>query len=150
MLEFVKTNSENSDFRALIGLLDVELNIRYNRPLDFLNPTNAIPYCNTVLLVKRDDVFVGCGCFKAYEKDTVELKRVFVIKEARKNGIALELVRNLEGWASDLGFFRLILETGVNQPEAIALYKKLNYNKIENFPPYIGNELSVCLGKSLR
>jgi ribosomal protein S18 acetylase RimI-like enzyme len=39
--------------------------------------------------------------------------------------------------------------SGVNQPEAIALYEKAGYRRIENYGPYANNEESICMGKSL-
>ncbi len=147
MLEFIKTDSNDPTFRALIDLLDIELNERYNRPLDFKNNLNEVPYSETVILVKKENMYVACGCFKEYDEQTVELKRIFVKKAYRSQGISKYLVSALEDWSKSLNYTRIILETGVNQPEAISLYKTLGYEIIENFSPYVGHQLSICMQK---
>jgi len=50
----------------------------------------------------------------------------------------------------ELGFSRCILETGYNQPEAIALYKKCGYQITENYGQYIGVKNSICFEKILQ
>jgi hypothetical protein len=42
-----------------------------------------------------------------------------------------------------------ILETGVNQPEAIAAYEKSGYVRIPNFYPYEEVRESICMQKGL-
>jgi GNAT superfamily N-acetyltransferase len=55
----------------------------------------------------------------------------------------------LEERARGLGATRLVLETGTRQPEAIALYVRSGFSRIEPFGEYVGEPLSVCMGKSL-
>ena len=148
VLKLIETDSNDTHFQTLIDVLDEELNDRYGRPFGFKNDLNEIPFCETVILVKKDSEFVACGCFKEYDKLSVELKRVFVKKKFRGQGISKVLVNKLEDWAVSLGYSRFVLETGVNQPEAISLYKKLRYQVIKNFPPYVGHELSICMEKN--
>jgi ribosomal protein S18 acetylase RimI-like enzyme len=47
------------------------------------------------------------------------------------------------------GGARLILETGIRQPEAIRLYEKCGFTRIPNFPPYDQDPLSVCYAMEL-
>ena len=62
---------------------------------------------------------------------------------------ATKLLEKLESWAKDLGFSRLILETGMRNPEAIALYRRAGYKTIDNYDQYIGRENSVCFAKPI-
>ena len=92
---------------------------------------------------------MGCGAFREKEKDTVEIKRMFVHPDYRKKGIASAVLAELEIWAKEVGYIYTILETGKNQPEAINLYQKQNYTIIPNYPPYEKMDNSVCMKKTL-
>jgi GNAT superfamily N-acetyltransferase len=90
---------------------------------------------------------VGCGALRPWDEETVEIKRMFVEERARGSGVAAAILRELERLAFDFGYKRMILETGVRQPEAIALYTRHGFQKIEPFGEYVGNSLSVCYAK---
>jgi len=66
---------------------------------------------------------VGCGALRPLERGVAEVKRMYVEKEARRQGIARQLLRNLESIATQFGYRALRLETGILQPDAIGLYK---------------------------
>src|SRR5208337_4275680 len=84
-----------------------------------------------------DGMPVGCGCLRETGTDrTIEIKRMYVAEKMRGRGIARAILQDLETWAAELGGNRAILETGVNQPEAIALYTGAGYGRIKNYGPY--------------
>lgn len=56
-----------------------------------------------------------------------EIKRLFVDPMARGRGLARQLMAEVEAHARALGIGVLRLETGVAQPEALGLYRKLGY-----------------------
>ena len=72
---------------------------------------------------------------------------MFVPTEHRGRGIAKDILKELESWAVELSFKRCILETGLKQPEAIALYTKSGYTSIPNYGQYQGMYNSVCFEK---
>lgn len=148
MVETVRTTSEHADFRSLIGELDADLNSRYGDLQKQYDGFNKIEEINTVVLVRDNDKAIGCGCFKVMGDDTVEIKRVFLRKEHRGNGIADRILRELELWAAELGYTSAVLETGKGQPEAIRFYTRLGYAPIPNYGHYAGNDNSVCMRKS--
>lgn len=74
---------------------------------------------------------------------------MFVRPELRGRGIAGEILKELEIWANELNFSECILETGIKQPEAIALYRKSGYETIPNYGQYIGVENTVCMKKAI-
>jgi len=77
------------------------------------------------------------------------MKRLFVDPVARGGGIATKLVNKLESQAYSDGYKRIVVETGKNNSDAIRLYTKMNYQLIDNYPPYDGLSNSVCLSKNL-
>jgi GNAT superfamily N-acetyltransferase len=74
---------------------------------------------------------------------------MFVKAEARGKRIAAAILEELEAWAREATFTECVLETGLKQPEAIALYKREGYEQIPNYGQYAGVENSVCMKKAL-
>jgi GNAT superfamily N-acetyltransferase len=72
-----------------------------------------------------------------------------VIRDARRDGVARALLERLEQAARMLGYRQLVLETGVRQVPAIALYSRCGWRRIAPFGPYVGDPTSVCFGKAL-
>ena len=91
----------------------------------------------------------GCGAIQQYSQDAMEIKRMYTIPEKRGLGIASQILRDLENWTIHLNCKKCILETGRNQPDAIAFYKKNNYSIISNFGRYKDSENSICFEKIL-
>ena len=149
MYSIIKTNSENKAFQQLVVELDKELAIRDGDEHAFYDQFNKITTIKHVILVYEEDKAVGCGALKEYNADTMEIKRMYVLLDKRGQGIASLIVQALESWAKELGYSKCILETGVNQPEAIRLYKKNNYTIIPNYGQYAGMVNSVCFQKAL-
>jgi GNAT superfamily N-acetyltransferase len=92
---------------------------------------------------------VGCGGWRAHGDEDAEMKRVYVRPTARRQGLARLIVAELEASAAASGRKRLVLETGNEQPEAIALYEELGYRPVEPFGYYACTPGSLHLGKDL-
>lgn len=151
MIKLVRTNSDNADFLELVKHLDADLAARDGEEMAaFFGQHNKVPNLGTVLLAYENDTPVGCGAFKEFDSETVEVKRMFVFDHKRSQGIASQILMGLEAWAEELGYKVCILETGIKQPEAIRLYEKNHYAYIPNFPPYVGVKRSVCFRKFLK
>ena len=101
------------------------------------------------LVARVDGEAVGCGAVRRHDEGVAELKRMYVAPSARGRGVARALLAALEATARDLGYGALRLETGLRQPEAMALYESSGYRRIEPYGPYAGSELTVCYQKSL-
>ena len=149
MATLIRTSSQNSEFINLVHLLDADLKIRDGEDHAFYAHINKTAILNFALVCYLDNVAVGCGAFREMDKKTVEIKRMFVHPDYRGKGIASAILKELEHWANELNYSQTILETGVNQPEAIALYKKSGYEVIQNYGQYVGVEASVCMKKEL-
>jgi GNAT superfamily N-acetyltransferase len=147
MLKLERTTNEDGEFRRLIAELDEDLNSRYGELQKQYNGFNRVDKIDTVVIARIENEVVGCGCFKPFDNATVEIKRVFLQKNFRGNGIADTILKELESWAAELGYTAAVLETGKGQPEAIRFYTKQGYIVIPNFGQYIGNDNSVCMKK---
>lgn len=148
-LKIVNTNSENKDFKKLIKLLDDDLNGRYGELQKQYDKYNKVDYINDVVIIYKDELPVACGAFKEHDTESIELKRIFVKKENRRQGLSKLIVSELEKLARSKGYKHAVLETGVKQHEAINLYRNTGYEIIENYEPYKGNSNSICMKKNL-
>ncbi|MET0462230.1 MAG: GNAT family N-acetyltransferase [Chitinophagaceae bacterium] len=150
MFDLKRTDNQDPDFRYLIPLLDQDLRSRYNDLQDTYDQHNVIVNVDTVIIAYADEKPVGCGCFKQFDDSSVEMKRMYVKPDFRRQGISTAILKELENWAIENGFRNAVLETGNLQEEAIALYEKLGYTIIPNYPPYESIESSICMQKELR
>jgi len=148
-VQLKRTNSNDANFKSLIILLDEDLH-KINGTIQLAyNQHNVIDYIETVVVAYIDNVPVGCGCFKRFHDDSVEIKRMFVIENQRGKRIASAILEELEVWAKETGYSRSVLETGKKHHEALSLYKRFGYLITENYEPYINMDESVCMAKVL-
>lgn len=139
-----RTEATHPDFIHLVALLDDDLAHRDGEEHDFYHQFNSIESLKYCMLIYENDIPVGCGAIKAFDSKTMEVKRMYVPPQKRGKGIASAILKGLEVWAKELGYKRCVLETGIRQPEAIALYKKNGYQRIPNYGQYLGIANSVC------
>jgi putative acetyltransferase len=103
-----------------------------------------------VFLVGRDDGRpVVCGGIARFDETRAELKRMYVVPEARGRGFGRELLSALEDEARALGYAGIVLETGVQQEAALGLYESAGYAPIPCYGPYAGQAISRCYEKRL-
>lgn len=102
------------------------------------------------LLAWRDGVAVGCGALRRLDAGTGEVRRMFVTRSARREGVGRALLARLEADALALGYRRLVLETGVRQKPAMALYRASGWRRIKPYGTFVGDPTSVCFGKTIR
>jgi GNAT superfamily N-acetyltransferase len=150
MLTIIRTNSDHPDFKGLVQLLDRDLAISDGDDHAFYNQFNSIASIKHALVAYEEDVPVACGAIKSYDPQSMEVKRMFTHPDHRKKGIASAVLSELEQWAVELGISRCVLETGKNQPEAIAMYYRCGYQRIPNYGQYEGVVNSFCFEKMLR
>ncbi|GGV69013.1 MULTISPECIES: GNAT family N-acetyltransferase [Streptomyces] len=84
------------------------------------------------------------------EDGDAELKRLYVIPAMRGRGLARRMLAALEEDARAAGRLRMVLETGDQQPEAIALYTSSGYEPCAKFGYYREYESSLCFAKRLQ
>ncbi len=148
-MKVIRTDTDNSNFRKLVAQLDAYLAKIDGEETAFYSQFNKIDFLKHVILIEEDDKPIACGAMKPHSDDKLEIKRMYTVPEARGKGLASRVVNELEIWAAESGAKSCVLETGKRQKDAVALYKKLGYQIIPNFDPYVGVENSLCFEKRL-
>jgi putative acetyltransferase len=143
---------DSAEARRLIAMSDALLSSLYPVESNHLEDVESLLLPNVRFLGIRDaDTLVACGAVKLMDDDGVygEIKRVFVIPEARGHGHARRMMQALESILRTEGLDLARLETGIEQPEALGLYRALGYRERGPFGSYSTDPLSVFMEKSL-
>ncbi len=139
--------------RALIDSLNAELRDVYSEPgaTHFrLDPEEVTGGRGAFLIIYQEGTPVGCGALRLLDAETAEIKRMYVSPPVRGRGLGRRLVAALEAEARALGVRRLVLETGIWQAAALALYRATGFRPIPLYGEYcLSPGTSVCLGKEL-
>lgn len=149
MITLERCKNSDRNFIDLIVHLDKELAVRDGEDHAFYDQFNKLDNIKHCVVAYENNVPVACGAIKYYDEETFEVKRMFTLPAYRGKGIAGKVLNELEKWAKELLANRCVLETGINQPEAIALYQKLGYWRIANYGQYKGVSSSLCFQKSI-
>ena len=148
-MELIRTDSQHPDFIDLVKLLDAYLKITDGDEHEFYNQFNNIDVLKHVVIAYSENKAIGCGAFKEFDNNSVEIKRMYTLPETRGKGTATMVLKALEFWAKEIGYSNCILETGIRQIEAVNFYKKRNYNVIPSYGQYLNMDNSVCFKKLL-
>ncbi len=146
------------DAARLVEEVQEEYVVRYggrdNTPLD---PTMFDPPLGAFFVGYVDDVALATGAWRRRSDvealgstSTAEIKRMYVAAGARRTGLARAILAHLEQTAREAGAEVMILETGLAQPEAIALYESSGYTPIPGFGHYKWAPNNRCFAKLLR
>jgi putative acetyltransferase len=104
----------------------------------------------TFLVARTSGRAVGVGALLRHGLEFGEIKRMYVAPEMRGLKLGCKILNTLEEQARADGLPYLRLETGVRQPEAIALYRSAGYREIPPFGNYKADPLSIFMEKPLR
>lgn len=136
--------------RQLVAELDAYLDTLYPPEQNFLTPVAALAKAEAAFITAMvDGELAGCGAMVNHGGHYGELKRIYVRPAFRGLGVGWQLMGALEQLALEQGLLRLKLETGIYQPEAIALYQRCGYLHCERFGDYPDAATSVFMAKSL-
>lgn len=145
-----RTDPTDAHYRKLVEALDRELAVTDGDDHAFYDQFNGSEDIHHVMVATKGERAVACGAIKAFDERTMEVKRMYTLPQVRGRGLAVELLRELEKWAAELGYKRLILETGSRQLAAIRLYEKYGFQRMaENYGQYAEMENSICFEKSV-
>jgi putative acetyltransferase len=130
--------------------LDQYQTVLYPAESNHLLDIAALQQSHVLFAVARDPFgdALGCGAV-VMNREYGEIKRMFVRPESRGRGIATQLLAFLEACAAAGGCHQLMLETGIRQPEAIALYRRCGYTQRGPFDGYCDDPLSLFMEKAL-
>ena len=136
----------------LLGRLVAELQRRYDddgAPGAPLDPVAFRPPHGTFLVAHVAGRPAGCGGLRTHTPGVGEVKRMYVDPTVRRRGVARLLLAALEDAGRTLGHRRLLLETGTQQPEALALYDSAGWTRIPPYGEWRDSPLSVCYARDL-
>jgi putative acetyltransferase len=144
---------EKPDKPAIIELiqqLDEYLESLYPPESNHLLDIKTLMGENIIFLAAKDNErYVGCGALRLFKGEYAEVKRMYVVPAERGKGIAHQLLSKLEQLASESGLKVLRLETGIAQLEALRLYEKFGFYKIDAFGEYVADPLSLYFEKRI-
>jgi ribosomal protein S18 acetylase RimI-like enzyme len=136
--------------QELVGRVQQEYVQRYGGPDESpVTPGEFTPPTGVFLVAEVDGVPAGTGAWRTLGDGRAEMKRVYVEPAFRRRGLAQALVEALEADAARAGIRSLELNSGPEQPEALALYALLGYRPVSGFGVYACHPDAVFLGKDL-
>jgi ribosomal protein S18 acetylase RimI-like enzyme len=141
---------DDADVIRLVEQVQQEYVVRYGGPdeaavdLDEFVPPNGVFLVGLV-----DGEPAATGGWRRIDDGVVEIKRMYVAPHARGHGFARRLLAELEAGAAASGAARVVLNTGNQQPEAIALYESSGYRRVPAFGHYACQPGALFYGKEL-
>ena len=151
-MEIEHLDPDSPETQVLIALSDSYYLDMYPTESNHLETSEDLKKPNVLFLGGRVGTgLVASGAAKIMDDDGVygEIKRVFVIDQQRGKGLSYEIMQALETELKSRGIKIFRLETGVKQPEALGLYRKLGYHDRGPFGSYEIDPYSVFMEKNL-
>lgn len=141
-----------AEVQALVAASDAFYDGLYPQESSHLEALDDLGKPNVLFFGCRVDAnLVASGAAKLMDDDGdyAEIKRVFVLDAYRGQGLSAKIMNYLESELQRRGVKLLRLETGVLQPEALGLYRKLGYRERGPFGAYEADPLSVFMEKAV-
>jgi putative acetyltransferase len=141
---------DRQEIIELIKQLDGYLKSLYPPESNHLLDISTLMGENIIFLTAKDGTrYVGCGALRLFKGQYAEIKRMYVVPSERGKGVAYRLLTELQRLAAGAGLQILRLETGIHQLEALNLYEKFGFCRIEPFGEYTADPLSLCFEKRI-
>jgi len=117
---------------------DRELIDKYFDEQEFERELSNLPGIYTephgaLLLAYLDGIAAGCVALKQLDQTTCEMKRMFVEREFQGRGIGRALGAGIVEKAREAGYSRMYLDTSINQPEAMTLYRSMGFTDTDPY-----------------
>lgn len=147
----INTESPNQpEVRAMLARLDAYCAALYPAESNHLMDIDALMQGDVLFLVARDVDGSAVGCAALVNREGYgEVKRMFVDEARRGLGTGRQLLEHIGMFAAMSGLRTLRLETGIHQPQAIALYERAGFTRCEPFGDYRPDPLSLFMEKHL-
>jgi GNAT superfamily N-acetyltransferase len=154
MPEEITVRAEAADSLIAVRLVDAmvtEMDQLYGQPPgggvgSGASPSDFTPPTGAFLVIYAGGRPVACGGLKRDDDGVAEIKRMYVVPEARRQGLGRQLLDALEDRARELGYARIRLDTGARQPHAQTMYERAGYHPIDN---YNGNSQASFWGEKI-
>ena len=148
-MEIRFVTADSADFRSLAAQLDAyyftlvgDIQLKYAEP-------NRPENMNALAVAYEGEIPIACGAWKAIDRDTAEIKRIFVDPAHRRKGAASRMIRALEENVLASGRHKLILETAVDTSGSHALYGALGYKTRDYYGSPAGADNCLCFHKEI-
>jgi putative acetyltransferase len=147
----INTETPNQpEVLAMLARLDDYHAALYPAASNHLMDVDALLREDALFLVARDIDGRAVGCAALVNRGGYgELKRMFVDAERRGQGTGRKLLEQIVMFASMSGIQVLRLETGIHQREAIGLYQRAGFERVDAFGDYRPDPLSLFMEKRL-
>lgn len=145
-------NPDSPEVQTLLAVSDAYYVNLYPAESNHLESSDDLKKPNVLFVGCRiDGELVASGAAKIMQDDGsfAEIKRVFVVDDHRGKGLSSKVMCFLETELQGRGVSLFRLETGVKQPEALGLYRKLGYLERGPFGSYRADPYSVFMEKQV-
>lgn len=149
MIEVRRVAWDDPDGIALREAQQSEVSARYGVDDSEPGPKPTAADMTLFLVAFDGEEPVGCGGLRALDATHGEVKRMYVVPARRGTGVSTAILSRLEEEARALGWERLLLETGTEQPDAMRFYEREGFARIPNYGHYVDSEISRCYAKAL-
>jgi putative acetyltransferase len=148
-IKLTKVSSGSPEVKSLSDELHKELELIYGNGMieDFLDENKQM----LIFFVAYDESenATACSALKHFNETTAEIKRMYVKPEHRGRGISKLILTRIEDEAKELNYNRLVLETGLKQPEAMGLYNEFGYKPLKCYGRHTDDPDSRCFEKMI-
>ncbi len=138
---------ENRDFRSLAAQLDAYYYTLVGDVQDRYADVNRPENMDALAVAYVGEKAVACGAWKARGQTIAEIKRIYVLPEYRRQGVATALIRALEENALAKGMRKFLLETATTTGQSHGLYLSLGYRITDYYGSPAGAENCLCFVK---
>jgi ribosomal protein S18 acetylase RimI-like enzyme len=91
------------------------------------------PPRGALLVAEENGHIAGCVALRELRNGVCEMKRMFVASEFHGRGVGQALACAVIERARDLGYRKMMLDTGPAQREAQGLYRKIGFKDVEPY-----------------
>ena len=143
-------NPRQPEIMALLAQSDIDYAGLYPGESNHLLDVSSLAAPEVTFLVARvSGSAAGFGALLRHGAAFGEVKRMYVAPAMRARKLGRLLLSALEDHARTDGLPCVRLETGIRQPEAVALYRSAGYREIPPFGDYAPDALSIFMEKQL-
>jgi GNAT superfamily N-acetyltransferase len=148
VIEIRRVRGDDPDARAMLAGMEAWITEHFGPPTGARTSTVAseemVPPDGMFVLVLDDGRAVAGGGVRRLEDRVAEIKRMYVVPDARGRGHGRRVLDALEAVARDLGYHRVRLDTAQSMTTAMAMYRRAGYRDI---PDYNGNSYASFWGE---